>query len=118
MGRTKRELMSSAPWRGEEEAVEEFRDAKLKVTKQPGAKPVMHVPRRKNDKSKCHNLEDDDSIVEIDPQLCCSFRLNYQFLQWVFNIDTVVKPLPPAMAYNISRNLSFFMRIFTQFFDS
>lgn len=39
-----------------------------------------------------------------------------QFLQRVFSIDTVVKPLPPAMAYNVSRNLSFFTRIFTQFF--
>lgn len=34
----------------------------------------------------------------------------------MFSIDTVVKPLPPAMAYNVSRNLSFFTRIFTQFF--
>ncbi|KAG2714123.1 hypothetical protein I3760_03G011000 [Carya illinoinensis] len=117
MGRAKRELMSSAPWRGGEEAAEEFRDAKLKVTKQPGAEPVMHVPRRKNDKSKRHDLEDDDSLVEIDPQLRYSFQRNYQFLQRVFSIDTVVKPLPPAMAYNISRNLSFFTRIFTQFFD-
>ena len=39
-----------------------------------------------------------------------------QFLQRVFSIDTVVKPLPPVMAYNVSRNLSFFTRIFTQFF--
>lgn len=39
-----------------------------------------------------------------------------QFLQSVFSIDTIVKPLPPAMAYNVSRNLSFFTRIFTQFF--
>nr|CAD1838900.1 unnamed protein product [Ananas comosus var. bracteatus] len=34
-----------------------------------------------------------------------------------FSIDTVVKPLPPAMAYNVSRNLHFFLRIFTQFWD-
>ena len=34
----------------------------------------------------------------------------------MFSIDTVVKPLPPAMAYNVSRNLGFFFRIFTQFF--
>ena len=39
-----------------------------------------------------------------------------QFLQRVFSIDTIVKPLPPAMAYNASRNLHFFTRIFTQFF--
>uniref|UniRef100_A0A7N2MG69 Uncharacterized protein n=1 Tax=Quercus lobata TaxID=97700 RepID=A0A7N2MG69_QUELO len=39
-----------------------------------------------------------------------------KFLQRVFGIDTIVKPLPPAMAYNVSRNLNFFTRIFTQFF--
>ncbi|KAK4570782.1 hypothetical protein RGQ29_029576 [Quercus rubra] len=67
-------------------------DAKLKVTKQqPGAESVMH--------------------------LRYSFQRNYQFLQRVFSIDTIVKPLPPAMAYNVSRNLNFFTCIFTQFFD-
>ncbi|KAM4075763.1 hypothetical protein ACJW30_12G012900 [Castanea mollissima] len=114
------EVESSAPWRGEEEAAEEFQDAKLKVTKQqPGAESVMHVPRKKKDKSKRHDHDDydDDSLVEIDPQLCYSFQRNYQFLQRVFSIDTIVKPLSPAMAYNVSRNLNFFMRIFTQFFD-
>ncbi|KAL4594374.1 hypothetical protein ACB092_12G015300 [Castanea dentata] len=40
-----------------------------------------------------------------------------QFLQRVFGIDTIVKPLPPAMAYNVSSNLNFFMCIVTQFFD-
>ncbi|GMY19921.1 hypothetical protein FCV25MIE_15278 [Fagus crenata] len=45
MAKGKKKLMSSAPWRGEEEATEEFQDAKLKVTKQqPGAESVMHVP--------------------------------------------------------------------------
>ncbi|KAM3729452.1 hypothetical protein ACB098_12G013100 [Castanea mollissima] len=116
----KKKLMSSAPWRGEEEAAEEFQDAKLKVTKQqPGAESVMHVPRKKKDKSKRHDHDDydDDSLVEIDPQLRYSFQRNYQFLQRVFSIDTIVKPLPPAIAYNVSRNLNFFTRIFTQFFD-
>uniref|UniRef100_A0A2N9G240 Uncharacterized protein n=1 Tax=Fagus sylvatica TaxID=28930 RepID=A0A2N9G240_FAGSY len=120
MAKGKKKLMSSAPWRGEEEATEEFQDAKLKVTKQqPGAESVMHVPRKKKDKSNRHDHDnnDDDSLVEIDPQLRYSFHRNYQFLQRVFSIDTIVKPLPPAMAYNVSRNLNFFTRIFTQFFD-
>ena len=39
-----------------------------------------------------------------------------QFLQRVFSIDTIVKPLPYSMQYNVSRNLSFFTRIFTQFY--
>ncbi|XP_059451766.1 uncharacterized protein LOC132182516 [Corylus avellana] len=118
MAKTKKRLMSSAPWRGEEEAAEEFRDAKLKVTKQPGAEPVMHVPRKTKDKSKRHGHQDDDDddSLEIDPQLRYSFQRNYQFLQRVFSTDTLVKPLPPAMAYNVSRNLNFFTRIFTQFF--
>lgn len=38
------------------------------------------------------------------------------FLRHIFNVDTVVKPLPPSVAYNVSRNLTF-TRIFTQFFD-
>ena len=42
--------------------------------------------------------------------------LRMQFLQRVFSIDTIVKPLPLAMAYNVSHNLNFFMCIFTQFF--
>ncbi|XP_062153813.1 uncharacterized protein LOC133861995 [Alnus glutinosa] len=119
MAKAKKRLMTSAPWRGEEEAAEEFRDAKLKVTKQPGAESVMHVPRKTKDKSKRHGHhdDDDDDSLEIDPQLRYSFQRNYQFLQRVFSTDTLVKPLPPAMAYNVSRNLNFFTRIFTQFFD-
>jgi hypothetical protein len=80
MAKAKKRLMSSAPWRGEEEAAEEFRDAKLKVTKQPGAEPVMHVPRKTKDKSKRHGHhdDDDDDSLEIDPQLRYSFQRNYQ----------------------------------------
>jgi hypothetical protein len=73
--------MSSAPWRGEEEATEEFQDVKFKVTKQqPGAESVMHVPRKKRDKSNRHDHDnnDGDSLVEIDPQLRYSFHRNYQ----------------------------------------
>ncbi|KGN52687.1 uncharacterized protein LOC101206859 [Cucumis sativus] len=110
----KKQLASSAPWRGEEE-VDEFAGAKVKVTKNPGETSVMHVPRKKSVKSKSTKEEDDS--LEIDPELRYSFQRNYQFLQRVFSIDTIVKPLPPAMAYNASRNLNFFTRIFTQFFD-
>jgi hypothetical protein len=38
-----------------------------------------------------------------------------QFLKRVFSVDTLVKPLPPVMAYSVSRNINFFFRIFTQF---
>ncbi|KAK6787277.1 hypothetical protein RDI58_015802 [Solanum bulbocastanum] len=70
------------------------------------------VKKTVNSKDK----EADDSL-EIDPELRYSFQRNFQFLQRVFSIDTVVKPLPPTMAYNVSRNLTFFTSIFTQFFD-
>ena len=42
--------------------------------------------------------------------------LRMQFLQRVFSTDAIVKRLLPAMAYNVSHNLNFFMCIFTQFF--
>jgi hypothetical protein len=52
---------------------------------QPGAESVMHVPRKKKDKSNRHDHDnnDDDSLVEIDPQLRYSFHRNYQ-VSWVF----------------------------------
>ncbi|CAJ1931021.1 unnamed protein product [Sphenostylis stenocarpa] len=106
----KKQLMSSAPWRGEESEVIE--EGKLKVTRQGDGTATMHVPS-----SKSNHLHQDDDSIEIDPELRYSFQRNFQFLQRVFSIDTVVKPLPPVMAYNVSRNLSFFTRIFTQFFD-
>ncbi|PKA65032.1 hypothetical protein AXF42_Ash019044 [Apostasia shenzhenica] len=109
----KKELLASAPWRGEEKP-EKFRDAKLKVTNNPGSTPTMHVPRKRSFSSKA---DEGDSAIDIDPELRYSFQRNFQFLQRVFSIDTLVKPLPPAMAYNVSRNLNFFTRIFTQFFD-
>ncbi|KAF2296952.1 hypothetical protein GH714_013591 [Hevea brasiliensis] len=116
MAKGKRELLSKAPWRGDlDDEADKFKDAKLKVTNQPGSTPTMHVPRKKNNKSSSDDEGDDP--LELDPELRYSFQRNFQFLQRVFSIDTVVKPLPPAMAYNVSRNLSFFTRIFTQFFD-
>ncbi|KAL0360004.1 UNVERIFIED_CONTAM: hypothetical protein Sradi_3684900 [Sesamum radiatum] len=116
MAKTKKELLASAPWRaGPQESDEKFKDARLKVTSQPGTTPTMHVPGKKKFNSRNDGIGE-DSLTEIDPELRYSFQRNYQFLQRVFSIDTFVKPLPPAMAYNVSRNLTFFTRIFTQFF--
>ncbi|CAN1156980.1 hypothetical protein LINPERPRIM_LOCUS27918 [Linum perenne] len=114
MAKGKKELLSKAPWRGDDDEDDKFKDAKLKVTKQPGSTAKMHVPGKKKNTPSDY---DEDKSLEIDPELRYSFHRNYQFLQRVFSIDTIVKPLPPAMAYNVSRNLSFFTRIFTQFFD-
>ena len=63
----------------------------------------MHVPRKKKDKSKRHDHDDydDDSLVEIGPQLRYSFQRNYQasiflifiFVSWFFFAYPVVRIL-------------------------
>nr|XP_043624194.1 uncharacterized protein LOC122595811 [Erigeron canadensis] len=116
MGKPKKELLASAPWRaGGDDQRDKFKDARLKVTAQPGATPTMHIPGKKSPKNP--SPADSDNSLEIDPELRYSFQRNFQFLQRVFSIDTIVKPLPYSMQYNVSRNLSFFTRIFTQFYD-
>ncbi|KAI4332364.1 hypothetical protein L6164_017280 [Bauhinia variegata] len=76
MTKNKKQLLSSAPWRaGQDE--EEFPDAKLKVTSQPGTTPTMHVPSKKSKQSKA---DVDDDGLEIDPELRYSFQRNYQVL--------------------------------------
>ncbi|VFQ69937.1 unnamed protein product [Cuscuta campestris] len=118
MAKGKKELLKSAPWRVGSEEDEKFKDAKMKVTREPGSTPTMHVPAKDSAGSNPNALQDDDDpLIEIDPQLRYSFQRNFKFLQHVFSVDTVVKPLPISMQYNVSRNLSFFTRIFTQFFD-
>jgi hypothetical protein len=74
MAKGKKQLMSSAPWRGEEDDTEQFPDANLKVTSQSDGTSTMHVPRNK---SKNHSHDDDDSL-EIDPELRYSFQRNFQ----------------------------------------
>ncbi|KAG6514369.1 hypothetical protein ZIOFF_024722 [Zingiber officinale] len=113
-GGMKKELLASAPWRGEEDPSDKFADAKLRATNQPGGTPTMHVPGKRR---AAASKTDEELEAEIDPELRYSFQRNFRFLQRVFSIDTIVKPLPPAMQYNVSRNLSFFTRIFTQFWD-
>lgn len=71
----KKELLSSAPWRGEEEA-RPFEGANLKVTNQPGSTPTMLVPGKK--KSVASKSKSGESIAEIDPELRYSFRRNAQ----------------------------------------
>lgn len=79
MGKTKKELLSSAPWRGDEGQDEnKFKDGKVRVTSQPGSESTMHVPRKK--KSSVAKYDEDDDAIEIDPQLRYSFQRNYQVL--------------------------------------
>ena len=73
-----KQLMSSAPWRGED--TEDFADAKLKVTSDPGTTPTMHVPRKRSEQSNLNDDEDDS--FEIDPELRYSFQRNFQVNPW------------------------------------
>ncbi|TQE06930.1 hypothetical protein C1H46_007459 [Malus baccata] len=91
MSKKKRQLMSSAPLRVEEKAEAEFPERKLKVTSQPGSTPTMHIPRKKTKRSQ--DQDDQDSLTEINPELQYNFQRNFQSLQRMFSIDTVVKPL-------------------------
>ncbi|CAK9139220.1 unnamed protein product [Ilex paraguariensis] len=75
MTKTKKELLASAPWRGVDSQAEKFKDAKLKVTNQPGATPTMHIPRKSSVSS---NGDDDDSLTKIDQELRYSFQRNVQ----------------------------------------
>lgn len=77
----KKDLLASAPWRGDDENSKSFEDGKLKVTNNPGSTPVMHVPKKRSVKS---NADDDDSAVEIDPELRYSFQRNFAVI-FLFN---------------------------------
>lgn len=77
MAKTKKELLASAPWREGPLEDEKFKDAKMKVTSQPGTTPTMHVPGKKKFSSKNHAVGE-DSLTEIDPELRYSFQRNFQ----------------------------------------
>lgn len=79
MGKTKKDLLTKAPWRGggDDDEADKFKDAKLKVTSEPGATPTMHVPR-KGKGSRYDDIDDDDDDLQLDPQLRYSFQRNYQ----------------------------------------
>lgn len=88
MGKAKKDLLTKAPWRGEEdEEANKFKDAKLKVTSEAGSTPTMHVPRKKKT-SKYDDLDDDENDLQLDPQLRYSFQRNFQVIfldtQFVF----------------------------------
>lgn len=79
MGKTKKDLLTKAPWRGggDDDEADKFKDAKLKVTREPGATPTMHVPRKVKG-SRYDDVDDDDDDLQLDPQLRYSFQRNYQ----------------------------------------
>lgn len=99
----------------DEEAARMSREGKVSVTSNPGETATMNVPRNK--RPDLDITVDDFEEDEIDPELRYSFQRNSRFLRRVFSVDTLVKPLPPVMAYSVSRNVNFFFKIFTQFWD-
>ena len=81
MSKTKKQLLSSAPWRGDDQQQEDkFQDARLRATKRPGSASTMYVPRKKSVKTRPNDKDDDDdqSLSEIDPELRYSFQRNFQ----------------------------------------
>lgn len=86
MAKGKKELLASAPWRVEENE-EKFKDAKIKVTNQPGKTPIMHVPG----KNKYKNDDvGEDSLTEIDPELRYSFQRNFQVTELIYSFKLLV----------------------------
>eukprot|EP01018_Ginkgo_biloba_P010253 Gb_31834 [translate_table: standard] len=110
-----RKVMSSAPWREKAKEKGKYEHAKLRAANEPGQKPTMYVPSKAD--SRLARREPKDDPFEIDPELRYTFQRNFQFIRRVFSIDTLLKPLPPVLGQSIGRNLGFFTRIFTQFFD-
>lgn len=102
-----------------------FEHAKLRATNEPGQGPTMYLPpdharenprERVRDQLRRRRMQEKDGF-EIDPRLKFAFRKNFQFLKKVFSLDTLLMPLPPELSRNVARNLGFFTRVFTQFFD-
>ena len=93
MSKTKKQLLSSAPWRGDDQQQEDkFQDARLRATKQPGSASTMYVPRKKSVKTRPNDKDDDDdqSLSEIDPELRYSFQRNFQVSLSFLNLWVVL----------------------------
>ncbi|KAK3426531.1 hypothetical protein EUGRSUZ_F02960 [Eucalyptus grandis] len=74
MTKGKKQLLSKAPWRVEDDdQSDKFKDAKLRVTSQPGQTPTMHVPRKK---SRPGDADEEDESA-LDPELRYSFQRNF-----------------------------------------
>ena len=51
-------------------------DAKMKITRQPGSDPTLHVPAKKSAKKTGSDFDDDEPV--FDPELRYSFQRNMQ----------------------------------------
>jgi len=111
-----RKTAAAPPWREKAKEKDKYERARLRATNEPGKTPTMYVPPPPSSR-QAHSHYKGDSPFDIDPELRYTFQRNFQFLRRVFSIDTLVRPLPAPLGQSVARNLGFFTRIFTQFFD-
>eukprot|EP00246_Nothoceros_aenigmaticus_P006470 TRINITY_DN19367_c0_g1_i1.p1 TRINITY_DN19367_c0_g1~~TRINITY_DN19367_c0_g1_i1.p1 ORF type:complete len:162 (+),score=24.96 TRINITY_DN19367_c0_g1_i1:64-486(+) len=108
------------PWRQPKpsEKKDKYKHLNMKAIKEPGQPSVMYAPpsRRKGDQQA--TKEADDTLFDFDPELKVAFQTNFRFLRRALSLDTALKPLPAPLAQSLAKNLGFFTRIFTQFFDT
>lgn len=107
------------PWRQKAPQRDPFEHAKLRASNEPGQGSTMYLPqenRRDTFRDQLRGGRPQENF-EVDPRLKYTFRKNFQFLKRVFSVDTLLMPLPTELSRNVARNLGFFTRIFTQFFD-
>jgi len=104
------------PWRQPAPKKEKYEHLKMKAVKEKGKDATMYAPPAQ--KRGLPQLETGKpNMFEFDEDLTMAFQRNFQFVRRAFSLDTLLKPLPPQLGQSIARNLGFFTRIFTQFFD-
>ncbi|XP_024369861.1 uncharacterized protein [Physcomitrium patens] len=106
------------PWRQPAPKKEKFDDLKMKAVREPGKGSTMYAPPAGKRGGLPTLDEPKPNMFEFDEDLTLAFRRNFQFVRRALSLDTLLQPLPPHIAGNIARNVGFFTRIFTQFFDS
>ncbi|KAG0629084.1 hypothetical protein M758_1G075500 [Ceratodon purpureus] len=106
------------PWRQPAPKKEKFDNLKMKTVREPGKGSTMHAPAAARKKGGLPTLDDaKPSMFEFDEDLTLAFSRNFQFVRRALSLDTLLLPLPPHVAGSVARNVGFFTRIFTQFFD-
>jgi hypothetical protein len=107
------------PWRQPAPAKkkDKYEHLKMRATKEPGRGSTMYAPPVQKRGLPDLSEPASDNMFDFDEDLQLAFQRNFQFLRRAFSFDTLLKPLPPQLGQSIARNLGFFTRIFTQFFD-
>ncbi|CAM6018429.1 unnamed protein product [Sphagnum balticum] len=107
------------PWRqpAPPKKKDKYEHLKMRATKEPGRGSTMYAPPVHKRGLPDLSEPASDNMFDFDEDLQLAFQRNFQFLRRAFSFDTLLKPLPPQLGQSIARNLGFFTRIFTQFFD-